>query len=510
MKHTNKSSLARIGVTLAASCLIFGGCAGPKEPPSTRSTVIVNAQIADGTGASLRAASVRIVGDRIQNIGTFEPQSNDTVIDATGLVLAPGFIDVHNHSDDEIGKQPLAQSQIAQGITTIVLGPDGYSPYPVGPWLEARRRDPAALNLAVVVGHASIREQVMHKDFRRAATPAEVERMAQLVDEAMSQGAIGVSSGVEYDVASYSTTDELVAVAQASARRGGFYMTHIRDEADKSFAALDEEIAIGERAHSPVQHSHIKLGTVNVWNKAQEYIRVIEAARARGLDFLADCYPYDAWHSNLKVLVPNKQYEDPVSVARALADIGGASHLTITEFAPNRSYERKTLEQLAHDAGVSPVEMYIRLVREGDAAGDEANVIGQSMTEADIKAFYQQPWVMVASDGGIDSSHPRGAGTFPRVLGVFVREKGWLTLPEAIRKMTALPAQRLGWKDRGVLREGAFADLVLFNPQTVRDRSTFAEPALLPAGIEKVFVNGELVWKENKATGARPGRVLPR
>ena len=366
------------------------------------------------------------------------------------------------------------------------------------------------MNLAVVVGHASIREQVMQKDFRRAATPAEVERMAQLVDEAMSQGAIGVSSGVEYDVASYSTTDELVAVAQASARRGGFYMTHIRDEADKSFAALDEEIAIGERAHSPVQHSHIKLGTVNVWNKAQEYIRVIEAARARGLDFLADCYPYDAWHSNLKVLVPNKQYEDPVSVERALADIGGASRLTITAFPPNRSYERKTLEQLAHDAGVSPVEMYIRLIREGDAAGDEANVIGQSMTEADIKAFYQQPWVMVASDGGIDSSHPRGAGTFPRVLGVFVREKGWLTLPEAIRKMTALPAQRLGWKDRGVLREGAFADLVLFNPKTVRDRSTFAEPALLPAGIEKVFVNGELVWNENKATGARPGRVLPR
>lgn len=503
--------LARIGGALAASCLILGGCSKPKEPPSTRSIVIVNAQIADGTGAALRAANVRIVGDRIQNIGAFEPQSNDTVIDASGLVLAPGFIDVHNHSDDEIGKQPLAQSQIAQGITSIVLGPDGYSPYPVGPWLDARRKDPAALNLSVVVGHASIREHVMQKDFRRAATPAEVERMARLVDEAMSQGAIGVSSGVEYDVASYSTTDELVAVAQASAKRGGFYMTHIRDEADKSFAALDEEIAIGERAHSPVQHSHIKLGTVNVWNKAPEYIRVIEAARARGLDFLADCYPYDAWHSNWKVLVPNKQYEDPASVERALADVGGASRLTITEFAPNRSYEKKTLAQVAQEQGVSPVEMYIRIIREGDAAGDdEANVIGQSMTEADIRAFYQQPWVMVASDGGIDGSHPRGAGTFPRVLGLFVREKGWLTLPEAIRKMTTLPAQRLGWKDRGILREGAFADLVLFNPQTVLDRSTFAEPTLLPVGIEKVFVNGELVWNENEATGARPGRVLPR
>jgi N-acyl-D-amino-acid deacylase len=487
---------------------MIGACAVPQEQSSARSTIIVNAQVADGTGAALRPANVRIVGDRIERIGAFEPQSNDTVLDARGLVLAPGFIDMHNHSDEALEKQPLAQSQIAQGITSIVLGLDGYSPYPIGPWLEARRRDPAALNLTAVVGHASIREQVMQKDFRRAATAAEVERMVQLVDEAVRQGAVGISSGVEYDVASYSTTDELIAVARASARHGGFYMTHVRDEADKSFAALEEEIAIGERARSPVQHSHIKLGTVNVWNKAPEFIRIIEAARSRGLDFLADCYPYDAWNSTIKVLVPNKQYEDPASVERALADVGGGSRVTITEFPPNRGYENRTLEQLAQAAGVSPVEMFIRVIREGNAGGADAVVIGQSMTEADIKAFYQQPWVMVASDGSIDATHPRGAGTFPRVLGLFVREKQWLTLPEAVRKMTALPAQRLGWKDRGVLRDGAYADLVLFNPQTVIDKATFAEPTVLPEGIEKVFVNGELVWSEGKATGARPGRVL--
>ena len=503
-------SLARTCGALVASCLIVGACAAPKEQPSARSTVIVNAQVADGTGAALRTANVRIVGDRIERIGAFEPQSNETVIDARGLVLAPGFIDMHNHSDEALEKQPLAQSQIAQGITSIVLGLDGYSPYPIGPWLEARRRDPAALNLTVVVGHASIREQVMQKDFRRAATAAEVERMVQLVDEAMRQGAVGISSGVEYDVASYSTTDELIAVARASARHGGFYMTHVRDEADKSFAALEEEIAVGEGARSPVQHSHIKLGTVNVWNKAPEFIRIIEAARSRGLDFLADCYPYDAWNSTIKVLVPNKQYEDPASVERALADVGGGNRVTITQFPPNRSYQNRTLEQLAQAAGVSPVEMFIRVIREGDAGGADASVIGQSMTEADIKAFYQQPWVMVASDGSIDAAHPRGAGTFPRVLGLFVREKQWLTLPEAVRKMTALPAQRLGWKDRGVLRDGAYADLVLFNPQTVIDKATFVEPTVLPEGIEKVFVNGELVWSEGKATGARPGRVLTR
>jgi N-acyl-D-amino-acid deacylase len=178
---------------------MIGACAVPQEQSSARSTIIVNAQVADGTGAALRPANVRIVGDRIERIGAFEPQSNDTVLDARGLVLAPGFIDMHNHSDEALEKQPLAQSQIAQGITSIVLGLDGYSPYPIGPWLEARRRDPAALNLTAVVGHASIREQVMQKDFRRAATAAEVERMVQLVDEAVRQGAVGISSGVEYD-----------------------------------------------------------------------------------------------------------------------------------------------------------------------------------------------------------------------------------------------------------------------------------------------------------------------
>jgi N-acyl-D-amino-acid deacylase len=372
------------------------------------------------------------------------------------------------------------------------------------------RKNPAALNVALMAGHATIREQVMRKDFRRTATAAEIEEMAQLADQAMREGAIGLSSGLEYDVGSYSATEELVALAHAAAKHGGFYMTHIRDEADKSFEALNEEIAIGGRAHIPVEHSHIKLGTVGVWNKAAGYIKVIEDARRRGVDFLADCYPYSAWSSNLQVLVPDKQYENPKSVEKALADVGGASHVTIADFSPHPEYESKTLEALASAHGISPVEMYIQLIREGDAAHTEAGIIGQSMIEPDIKAFYQQPWVMVASDGGIGSKHPRGAGTFPRVLGLYVREKHWLTLPEAIRKMTSLPAQRLGWKDRGVIRRGAMADLVLFDPDTVIDRSTYANPFELPTGIEKVFVNGELVWDAGKPTGARPGRVLPK
>jgi N-acyl-D-amino-acid deacylase len=478
----------------------------PQQTPSN--TIIINAQIADGTGKPLRKGSVRISGGHITQVGNFDPAKDEQAIDAKGLVLAPGFIDIHNHSAEGIESDPLAETQIAQGITTVVVGADGDSPWPIAPWLKAREANPASLNIAVLAGQATIRQQVLGKDFKRVSTPAEIEKMVVLVDQGMREGALGLSSGLEYEIGSYSAIDELVAMSAAAAKRGGFYMTHIRDEADKSFEGLNEEIAIGERAHIPVEHSHIKLGTVGVWGQAPQYIQVIEAARKRGLDFLADCYPYDAWHSNLKVLVPDRQYENPQSVAKALADVGGGSHVTIVEFRAKAGYEGHTIDDLARTNNITPVEMFIRLIREGDAANTEAGIIGQSMIESDIKAFYQQPWVMVASDGGIGSRHPRGAGTFPRVLGAYVREKHWLTLPEAIRKMTSLPAKRLNWNDRGIVREGAFADLVLFNPETVIDRSTFSNPFALPNGIEKVFVNGTLVWSSGKATGARPGRSL--
>jgi N-acyl-D-amino-acid deacylase len=422
------------------------------QTPSPSTILIVHAKIADGTGAPLRKANVRISGDHIVAIAAnLKPQPGEHIIDAKGLVLAPGFIDIHNHSTNGLESDPLAESQIAQGITTVVLGADGDSPWPIAPYLSARRANPPALNIAMMAGHATIREQVMGKDFRRVATADEITRMTQLAEQAMNEGAIGLSTGLEYDVASYSSTDEVVAEAKVAAAHGGFYMTHIRDEGDKSFSALDEEIAIGERAHIPVEHSHIKVSTVSVWNKAPDYIRVIEAARKRGDDFLADCYPYDAWNSNIKVIMPDKQYENPASVEKALRDNGGAQNITITEFSPNRAYENHDIAELAATYKLTPVAMYIRIIREGDAANTEA---------------------------------------------------------EVIRKMTSLPAQRIGWKDRGVLREGAIADLTLFNPKTVLDRSTFAKPFELPIGIEKVFVNGEIVWNSTKPTGARPGRVL--
>jgi N-acyl-D-amino-acid deacylase len=475
-----------------------------------QSFLILNAQVADGTGAPLYRADVRIVGNRIVGIGKLAPQSGESTINAKGLVLAPGFIDIHNHSDETLPKDLAAETQISQGITTLIVGADGESPWPLVPWFHQMQDHPATVNVGAFAGHATIRQEVMGKDFKRVATPAEIHQMEERLRQAMNEGALGLSSGLEYEVGSYAATDEVVALAKIAAASHGIYMTHIRDEADKSFEALQEEISIGEQAHIPVEHSHIKLGTVSVQGKAAEYIKIIEEARKRGVDFLADCYPYDAWHSNLKVVVPDKQYENPKSVRAALESYGGGSHITVTEFTPNKSYAGRTIAELAKANGLSETDMYIRLIREGDAAHTEALIIGQSMIESDMKAFYQQAWVMVASDGGVDSEHPRGAGTFPRVLGVYVREKHWLTLPEAVRKMTLLPAQRLGWQDRGVIRRGAFADLVLFNPATVMDRSTFIEPTALSTGIEKVFVNGVMVWDSGKPTGARPGIVVNR
>jgi N-acyl-D-amino-acid deacylase len=508
-------SFSRRAISIAFLALIFS-LAAPfsfrafEAPEASDTLLIVNAQLADGTGAPLAEGALRIRGNRIVGIGKLSASGGERTLDAHGLVLAPGFIDIHNHSLDGLDSDPLAETQVAQGITTAVQGPDGESPWPIAPWIEARKKNPAALNVAVFVGHATVREQVMGKDFKRVASQPEIEKMAQLTWQGMNEGAIGLSSGLEYEVGSYSNTAELIAMARAAAEHGGFYSTHIRDEADKAFAALLEEIQIAEQARIPVDHSHIKLGTVGVWGKAEEYIHIITEARSNGVDFLADCYPYEAWHSNIKVIVPDKQYENPKSVEKALADLGGADHLTITSFKPNPSYETHTLADLAKSNKLSAVDMYIRIIHEGDAANTEASVIGHSMIESDIKAFYQQPWVMVASDGGIGVAHPRGAGTFPRVLGRLVREKHWLSLPEAIRKMTSLPAHRLNWPDRGILKEGAIADLVLFDPATVVDRSTFEKPQELPVGIEKVFVGGQLVWDSGKATGVRPGVVITR
>jgi N-acyl-D-amino-acid deacylase len=345
----------------------------------------------------------------------------------------------------------------------------------------------------------------MGEDFRRPATAAEIARMEALVDQEMRDGAIGLSSGLEYEVGSYASTEEVISLARIAARHRGFYISHIRDEADRTLEAVNEAIAIGERAKLPVQITHIKLGTVGVWGKAQDVVSLIEAARKRGVDVTADVYPYLAWSSNLKVLVPNKQWTDPASVREALDGVGGGRNVQITRLPKYPQYVGKRLDEIARAEGISEVDVYIRIVQDGDAG-----VIGHTMSEPDMRVFLRQPWAMVASDGGIGVSHPRGAGTFPRVLGRFVRDEQWLTLPEAIRKMTSLPAQRIGLTDRGIVRPGMKADLVLFDPGTIVDRSTFEQPRLRARGIHRVWVNGETVWAGDAPEGRRPGRVLIR
>ena len=470
---------------------------------SSTSFVIVNANFVDGTGAPARRAAVRVVDGRIAEVGEIRPTGGDRVVDARGLVLAPGFIDTHNHSTDGLLTEPLAASQISQGITTLVVGQDGSSPWPIADYLGRLRREPASVNVLTAVGHATVRQRVMGDDFKRVARPEELARMEALVEQGMREGAVALSSGLEYEVGSYAATAEVVALARVAGRLGGFYISHIRDEADKAFDSMREVVTIAEEAKVAVQNTHIKLGTVGVWGQAAAALGLFEAARARGLDVTADAYPYNAWSSTITVLIPSKRYDDPVDVARGLADVGGAVNVLITRHAAHPDYEFKTLDAVATARGITPVALFIQIVKDGGAS-----VVCTSMMDDDIRAFYQWPWTMVSSDGGIGQRHPRGAGTFPRVLGRFVRERKWLTLEDAVRKMTSLPAARLKLTDRGVIKPGVWADLVLFDPATVVDNSTFNDPFKLSTGIRNVWVNGTLVWDEPRTAGARPGQVI--
>ncbi len=470
---------------------------------------ITGATLIDGSGrAPIKDTVVIIKGDSIVAVGKrgrINIPADARVIDAHGLVVAPGFIDTHNHSDRGLDQDPSATTQVSQGITTVAVGQDGGSEFPIGEYLNKLDSNPVALNVLTFVGHATLRSRVMGQDTNRHATAAEIEQMKQMVEQAMREGAFGLSTGLEYEIGKPATTEEVIALASVAGRAGGIYISHMRDEADKTFEALNELIRIGREGHLPAQVSHIKLGSVAVWGRALEAVALINAARKRGQDVTADCYPYDAWNSTIRVLIPSGRHDDPNDVARGLADVGGAQNITIVNCRAHPEYEFKTLDEIARQQNVTPVEMYMRIVRDGGAT-----IVCHSMKDEDIRIFYQQPWVMVSSDGGIGSRHPRGAGTFPRVLGRFVREQHWLSLPEAIRKMTALPAWRLGLKDRGLIKSGYKADLVLFDPAAVIDRSTFQQPQLISAGVKTVFVNGVEVWQDEKVTGNRPGRALRR
>lgn len=490
---------------LSLICLIAPSMeAQPRTTPNR--LLIRGGLVVDGSGEPGRIADLRIIGDRIVEVAPrLRPRRGESILEAKGLVVAPGFIDIHNHSDRGLAEDPTARTQILQGITTLAVGPDGSSPWPVAQYLAWAQEKRLAPNLLAFVGHATVRREVMGKDFRRPATPEEITRMAQLVEQGMREGAVGLSSGLEYDMGNPATTEEVITLARVAARFRGIYMSHVRDEADAVMDAFREAIRIGREAALPVQISHIKLGTVGVWGKAGEASALIDEARRDGLDVTADCYPYDAWASSITVLVPSRRHEDPVAVRRGLDDVGGAGNILITSCRAHPDYEGKTLDAVARQRGTDPVEAYIAIVRDGGAG-----VVCRSMTEADIRTFMTQPWVMVSSDGGVGGlggRHPRAAGTFPRVLGRYVREGKWMSLEAAIHKMTELPAARLSLNDRGSLRKGMKADLVVFDAEKVLDRSTMLEPQLEPEGVVHVFVNGQAVVRDGQVTGERPGAV---
>ncbi|MEW6210985.1 MAG: D-aminoacylase [Acidobacteriota bacterium] len=477
----------------------------PAHRQQSRSIVITEAIVYDGSGRAGFRANVRIEGNLIVEIGSFRPRADEEIIPARNLALAPGFIDIHNHSQEGLDRDPAAASQISQGITTLALGPDGYSPWPVGDYLRRREQKPSAVNVLSFVGHATVRAEVMGKDTNRPATEEEIARMESLVEQAMREGAAGLSTGLEYDEGHPATTEEVIRLARVAARHRGIYMSHIRDEADRVMSAIEEAIRIGREARIPVQISHIKMGTRGVWGRASDASAMIARARRTGVDITADCYPYDAWASTITVLIPSRRHDDPTAVRRGLDDVGGAGNVLITNCPAHRDYEGKTLEEIARIESKPAVDVYIEIVRDGGAS-----VVCRSMMRSDIRTFYTQPWVMVSSDGGIGGRHPRGAGTFPRVLGRFVREWKWLTLAEAIRKMTSMPAERLGLKDRGRIQKGMKADIVLFDPRAITDRSTFKEPQSLSEGVHRVLVNGRTVWEKGRATGNLSGVVIRR
>lgn len=476
---------------------------------SPQPIVISGAVLIDGSGRPPLDDSVVVVnGDSITAVGRrghVRIPAQARVIDARGLVLAPGFIDAHNHSDRGLREDPSAATQVSQGITTIAIGQDGGSPFPIGEYLSQLDRDRVALNILTFVGHATLRTKVMGDDTNRRATNQEIAAMKRLTEQAMKDGAFGLSSGLEYETGKPATTEEVIALASVASKFQGIYISHIRDEADKAFDAFRELIRISREARLPAQISHIKLGSAGVWGRARAVVTLVEKARRSGLDITADCYPYDAWSSTIRVLVPSGRHDDRADVARALADVGGPANITIVSCRTHPDYEFKNMEEISRRESITPVELYMKIVRDGGAG-----IVCHSMKESDIKTFYRQPWVMVSSDGGIGARHPRGAGTYPRVLGQYVRDLHWLTLPEAIKKMTSLPARRFSLRDRGLIRAGFKADLVLFDANTIIDRATFEQPQLTAVGVQRVFVNGVEVWNDGRVTGKRPGRALRR
>jgi len=481
------------------------------------STLIVGARVVDGTGAPARAVSVRLDGDRITAVGTLTPGAADTIVNANGLVLAPGFIDAHSHHDRQAEQTPDMIPLTAQGVTTIVTGQDGESALPVRRYFSQLEKTPLAINVASYTGHGTLREHAMGQDYKRPATPAEIGAMQSELAADLQAGSLGLSTGLEYDPGIYSTPAEVMALAKTAAAGHGRYISHLRSEDVKLDVALDEIIAIGREARLPVQISHLKIAIVDRWGQAPQILARLDAARAQGVDITADVYPYEYWQSNLAVLLPERDFEDLAAARFALTKLTTPAGMRLAVFAPDPSLVGKTIADIAAERKADPAETYLALTRQAEAyrlAHPEVDhvdaVIGTAMTPSDVAAFIAWPHSVICSDGMTHGLHPRGFGAFAKILRLYVRDEKVLGLEQAVHKMTGQTAAQLGIAGRGTITPGAFADLVLLDPQTVTDHADVKHPNALATGVDRVWVNGVVVFQGGAATGARPGQVVRR
>ena len=495
--------------------------------------IIRGGKVVDGSGNPWYHADIAIKNDRIAEIGQLSNHEAKRVIDAHGLVVAPGFIDPHTHALRGIFEVPNAESALLQGVTTLTEGNDGSSPYPIERHYADIDNLRISPNWAVFVGQGTIRQRVIGFGLRKA-TPDEMERMKQMVRDAMEQGALGISTGLFYVPGSFTSTEEVIELSKVAAEYNGIYISHIREEAAQLIDSVQETIRIGEEADIPVQITHHKVIGVENWGASIESLRLVDEARKRGVDVTIDQYPYTASQTSINALIPQWAQaggrEEMLSrinsaetystiknevVAKILYDRGGGDPKNV--FISRNSWDPdmagKNLAELAIDAGLEPTPENAADVVFDIIRGGGATAVYHAIGPEDVDRIMQHPATAIGSDGpvgvfGEGAPHPRQYGTFARVLGLYVRERKILSLEEAIRKMSSQSARRLGIHDRGLITKGYFADIAIFDPDEIIDKATFENPHQYAIGIKFVLVNGAIVVENGQHTGARPGRIL--
>ena len=493
--------------------------------------VITNARVVDGAGNPWFRADVGIKDGRIARVGRIAASEGRRAIDARGQILAPGFIDVHTHVEG-IYEQPDAENFVRMGVTTLVTGNCGGSAVNVGKFLDRTKETPIAVNLATLVGHNSVRRAVFG-DANRAPTSEELEKMKLLVEQAMRDGAVGLSTGLIYVPGTYAKSDEIVELARVAARHGGIYATHMRSEGEHVQEAIRESIEIGEKAGLPVEISHFKISNKRLWGKGATTLGLVREARARGLSVTVDQYAYTASSTSLDSRLPSwlleggreegkKRLADPAQRARVMREMKDSlkksgfkdfSYAMVASYRTKPELNGKSIAEITKLArNKKDIESQIEQIVEMYEAGG-ASMVYHSMGEEDVRLIMREPFTMIASDSGVRKlgegmPHPRGYGNNARVLGLYVRDLRLVSLEDAVRKMTSLPAQTFGLRDRGLVREGMAADLVLFDEATVADPSTFAQPHQYATGFSYVIVGGVPVLDGGKMTAERPGVAL--